>query len=193
MATKKRTWLEDNFKPNGSKAKSPAKKTPATSAPKNPFAGKSDAEIKSAYIKMSLKEKKAYGMAMAKASQANKLRIRKAAAAAKASSKPPARPPSRPPASNSNSNSSNSQRNTGTGSDGTFGSGTYGKGRPSDSKTKPLPRTTSKNPKPSYKDFPNSEAGYRAYDRALAKWSRSQQSTTQSRTRRGQGARRNRR
>jgi hypothetical protein len=39
-----------------------------------------------------------------------------------------------------------------------------------------LPRTTSKNPKPNYKDFPNNAAGYRAYDRALAGWSRRQQS-----------------
>ena len=185
MATKKPTWLETNFKPNGSKAKAPAK-----TAPKNPFAGKTDAQIRSAYKKMSLKEKKAYGMAMAKASQANKLKIRKAAAAAKASSKPPARAP----ASSSSSNSSNSTKNTGTGRDGTFGSGTSGKGRPSDKNTKPLPRTTSKNPKPSYKDFPNNEAGYKAYDRALARWSRNQRAaTTTGRTRRGQGARRNRR
>lgn len=87
----------------------------------NKFMGMSDAKIKSLYSGMSAAEKKANGIAMAKASQANKAKKNKPAASKPAASKP-----------TSPTKQADPQRNTGSGRDGKFGLGTSGQGRPSD-------------------------------------------------------------
>lgn len=115
---------------------SPQKKITPPKA--NKFMGLSDAEIKRRYTSMSQAEKKANGIAMAKASQANK--ANKAKKNKPAASKPAASKPKAP------TTQSDPQRNTGSGRDGSFGLGTSGKGRPS-GKSKPTDKPAQYDPK----------------------------------------------